>query len=147
MPSSSNPAASSEAIRARRAEQKGKRPVRVANCSGYASDPAWQMLKQATGGDIDFITGDYLAGRFCLNTISIYLSSIYAELNLAANAEAFRTGTHNGWIDTAWEGLQQSIDVIAERGIKVVINGGGLNPSGLASKVSALACLLPLHKD
>ena len=66
---------------------------------------------------------------------------MYAEMNLATNAEAFRAGKHNGWVETAWEGLQQSINVIAERGIKVVINGGGLNPSGLASKVSALACL------
>ena len=26
-------------------------------------DPSWQMLRQATLGDVDFITGDYLAGK------------------------------------------------------------------------------------
>ncbi|PIG80276.1 putative duf1446 domain-containing protein [Aspergillus arachidicola] len=38
------------------------RPVKVANCSGYHGDPAYEMYRQATLGDVDFITGDYLAG-------------------------------------------------------------------------------------
>lgn len=79
------------------------------------------MLAQATGGDVDFITGDYLA-----------------EMNLAEDAEAYRAGKHNGWEDTAWEGIKSSIDVLAEKHIKVVINGGCLNPQGLAEKVAEL---------
>jgi hypothetical protein len=59
-------------------------------------------------------------------------------MNLAENAEAYKSGQHEGFVDTAWEGLKESIDVIASRGIKVVINGGGLNPSGLAERVSML---------
>ncbi len=59
-------------------------------------------------------------------------------MNLAENAEAYKAGKHPGWVDTAWAGLQQSIEVIAERRIKVVINGGSLNPSGLARKVALL---------
>lgn len=62
-------------------DRRGKtRPVRVANCSGYhgmentlikasanstdgiKGDPAYEMYRQATLGDVDFITGDYLAG-------------------------------------------------------------------------------------
>jgi hypothetical protein len=27
-------------------------------------DPSWQMFRQATGGAVDFITGDYLAGKW-----------------------------------------------------------------------------------
>lgn len=71
-------------IREARKNEKGTRPVKVANCSGYAgecplrssfrkyadinlfseiADPSWQMLRQATLGDVDFITGDYLAGE------------------------------------------------------------------------------------
>ncbi len=53
------------------------RPVRIANCSGAASeycgtsrmtrlmsvigDPGYQLLRQAVEGPVDFITGDYLA--------------------------------------------------------------------------------------
>lgn len=57
-------------------------------------------------------------------------------MNLAENAEAFKAGQHPGNMQSAWDGLRESIDIIAERGIKVVINGGSINPSGLATKVS-----------
>ncbi|KAL3474389.1 hypothetical protein BJX99DRAFT_260494 [Aspergillus californicus] len=98
-----------------------KRPVRVANCSGYHGDPAYEMYRQATLGDVDFITGDYLA-----------------EVNLANNAAAWRAGHHPGYEETAWEGLQQTIDVITEKRIKVIINGGALDPKALAIKVQEL---------
>jgi len=67
-------------MKTHRAAEMGKRPARVANCSGYhgkithfascfahflriaLGDPAEEMYHQATLGDVDFITGDYLAG-------------------------------------------------------------------------------------
>ncbi|PYI02330.1 DUF1446-domain-containing protein [Aspergillus sclerotiicarbonarius CBS 121057] len=98
-----------------------RRPVRVANCSGYHGDPAYEMYRQATLGDVDFITGDYLA-----------------EVNLANNAQAWRNGSHPGYEATAWEGLRQTIDVIAQKRIRVVINGGALDPKALALKTQAL---------
>ncbi|RSL98126.1 hypothetical protein CEP52_010513 [Fusarium oligoseptatum] len=99
----------------------GKRPVRIANCSGYCGDPAEEMLKQATLGDVDFITGDYLA-----------------EVNLAANAEAFANGKHPGYEVSALEGLRMTLDVINTKRIKVALNGGALNPKGLAEAVVEL---------
>lgn len=64
------------------------------------------------------------------------------EVNLANNAEAWRAGKHPGYEETAWEGIQQTIDVIAEKGIKVVINGGALDPRALALKAQGLVrCL------
>jgi hypothetical protein len=79
------------------------------------------MKQQAELGDVDFIVGDYLA-----------------EMNLAEDAEAYRAGKHHGWEDTAWQGIEASIDVLAKKGTKVVINGGCLNPKGLAEKVQGL---------
>ncbi|KFZ11972.1 hypothetical protein V502_07323 [Pseudogymnoascus sp. VKM F-4520 (FW-2644)] len=99
----------------------GTHPLRVANCSGYHGDPAYEMYRQATLGDVDFITGDYLA-----------------EVNLANNAQSWRAGKHPGYEETAWEGLQLTIDVIAKKGIRVVINGGALDPKALAMKTQAL---------
>ncbi|RMJ09711.1 hypothetical protein CDV36_010651 [Fusarium kuroshium] len=99
----------------------GKRPVRIANCSGYCGDPAEEMLKQATLGDVDFITGDYLA-----------------EVNLAANAEAFANGKHPGYEVSALEGLRMTLDVINTKRIKVALNGGARNPKGLAEAVVEL---------
>lgn len=101
--------------------QLGTRPVRIANCSGARGDPGYQMRRQATQGDVDFITGDYLA-----------------EVNLADHAEKFAAGQHDGWEPTAWDGLEQTLDVLNEKRIKVIINGGALNPGGLAKKCQNL---------
>lgn len=60
------------------------------------------------------------------------------EVNLANNASAWRKGHHPGYENTAWEGIQQTIDVIAQKGIRVVINGGALDPKALALRVQAL---------
>ena len=51
-----------------------------------------------------------------------------------------RAGKHDGWEETAWLGLKMSIEELAKRKIKVVINGGCLNPAGLAAKVANLVC-------
>jgi hypothetical protein len=100
---------------------RGTRPVRIANCSGGQMEPGWQMRKQATGGPVDFITGDWLA-----------------ENNMAQEAAAMDAGTGQGFKKNSWEGLQLSMDVIAQKGIKVIINGGGLGPQNLARKCQEL---------
>lgn len=60
------------------------------------------------------------------------------EVNLANNAQAWRDGKHPGYEETAWEGLQQTIEVIARKHIRVVINGGALDPKALALKTQTL---------
>ncbi|ORY71465.1 uncharacterized protein BCR38DRAFT_492682 [Pseudomassariella vexata] len=92
-----------------------KRPIRIANCSGAATDPGDIMLTQATAGPVDVIIGDYLA-----------------EANLAQYAEAFGAGQHPGYVASAWDGLHKSLAAINKKRIKVIINGGALNPQGLA---------------
>lgn len=85
------------------------------------------MYRQAAKGPVDVITGDYLA-----------------EINLANNAEAYKTGKHPGWEPTALDGLMQTMKVAAEKGIKIVINGGALNPKGLAEKCQEIVSTQPL---
>lgn len=99
----------------------GTRPVRVGNVSGSYSDPGYQIYRQATRGDVDFLTGDYLA-----------------EMNIADHAQAYERGEHDGWEQSAWEGLEMTMEVINEKRIKVIINGGAQNPSGLARKCQQL---------
>ncbi|KAL5421070.1 hypothetical protein PMIN04_005916 [Paraphaeosphaeria minitans] len=72
-------------------------------------------------GDVDFITGDYLA-----------------EVNIAENAQAHAAGQHPGWEQTCWDGIEQTAELLAEKRIKVVVNGGAHNPKGLAEKVQEL---------
>lgn len=97
-----------------------KRSIRIANCSGAIPDPGYQMYRQAISGPVDAITGDYLA-----------------EMNLATNAKAYRQGEHPGWEPSAEDGIMLTLEAAAEKRIKIVVNGGSLNPSGLAKKVSA----------
>ena len=47
-----------------------QRPVRVANCSGAEPDPGRHMYNQAKYGEVDVITGDYLAGNFAPLSVS-----------------------------------------------------------------------------
>ena len=88
-------------------------------------DPGYHMLYQAQLGVTDFITGDYLA-----------------EVNIAENAQAHAAGKHPGWEKTAWDGFEQTIDLLNEKRIKVVVNGGAHNPKGLAEKAHELVSLL-----
>ncbi|KAK8002062.1 hypothetical protein PG991_014284 [Apiospora marii] len=104
-----------------------RRPIRIGNCSGAAVDPGDVMHEQAVSGPLDVITGDYLA-----------------EANLAQAAEAYAEGKHPGWVTSAWDGLQKSLKVVAERRIKIVINGGALNPKGLAVQCAEEAWRLGL---
>lgn len=59
-------------------------------------------------------------------------------MNLAYAAEAFHRGENPGWIPSAWDGIQKSIHLLDEKRIKLVINGGCLNPRGLAEKTHQL---------
>lgn len=98
-----------------------KRAIRIANCSGAAGDPGQHMYNQAKYGDVDVVTGDYLA-----------------EANIASNADQYRKGTNPGWMPTAWDGIQKTVELANEKRIKIIINGGALNPKGLAEKTHEL---------
>lgn len=84
-------------------------------------EPGWQMRKQASLGQVDFITGDWLA-----------------ENNIAQEAAAMDAGKSEGFKPNSWQALQQSMDVIAEKRIKIVINGGALGPQNLAKRCQEL---------
>jgi hypothetical protein len=66
------------------------------------------------------------------------------EVNMANNAEAHAAGKHPGYETTAWLALVQSIDILYQKRIKVIVNGGALNPAGLARKVNELVSHLPM---
>lgn len=66
-------------------------------------------------------------------------------MNMAENTIAYKAGEHKGYEDTAFDGLSQSLEIISKKGIKVVINGGSLNPAGLAERIAALVWQSPQH--
>jgi hypothetical protein len=97
------------------------RPVRIANCSGFYGDRI-SAAREMLAGPIDVLTGDYLA-----------------ELTMLILWKARRRDESLGYATTFLRQMQDVLGTCLERGIKVVANAGGLNPEGLAAKITALA--------
>jgi hypothetical protein len=108
-------------------EAQCKPPIRIANASGFYGDFLPAMREVAHGGPVDVITGDYLA-----------------ELTMLILWKARRKDPSAGYARTFLTQLEQVLGLALDRGIKIVSNAGGLNPSGLAERVHELAAKLGL---
>ncbi|HEX4061579.1 MAG TPA: acyclic terpene utilization AtuA family protein [Streptosporangiaceae bacterium] len=104
----------------------GRRPVRVANCSGFYGDKL-SAASEMLAGPIDVLTGDYLAEL----TMLILWKSRLKDPGL-------------GYARTFLRQMEDVLGPCLERGVKVVANAGGLNPAGLAAKLAELAGRLGL---
>lgn len=102
-------------------------PVRIGNCSGFYGDRIAAAREMVTGGPIDVLCGDYLA-----------------ELTMLILAKAQAKDPAGGYARTFVTQMEQILATCLERGIKVVANAGGLNPAGLAAKLTELAQRLEL---
>jgi len=99
--------------------------VRIANCSGFYGDRLSAMREMLTGGDVDFITGDYLA-----------------ELTMLILGRDRMKHPDRGYAKTFLAQLEDCLGEARDRGVRIVANAGGLNPAGLADAVRALAARL-----
>ena len=101
--------------------------IRVANCSGFFGDRIAAAREQVEGGDIDYLTGDWLA-----------------ELTMLILARTRAGGRSGGWARTFLTQMEQVMGTCLDRGIKVVTNAGGLDPAGCAQATAELAGKLGL---
>jgi len=97
-------------------------PVRIGNCSGFYGDRLSAMHEMLTGGELDFLTGDYLA-----------------ELTMLILGRDRMKNPQRGYAKTFLRQLEECLGIAKERGVRIVANAGGLNPAGLAEAVRALA--------
>jgi Acyclic terpene utilisation family protein AtuA len=104
-----------------------RRPVRIANCSGFYGDRAAAAREMVEGGPIDMLTGDYLA-----------------ELTMLILWKARQKDPSAGYARTFLGQFEQVIGVCLDRGITIVVNAGGLNPAGLAGRLREIAARLGL---
>ncbi len=104
-----------------------KRAVRIANASGFLGDRARALEEAVTGGDVDFVTGDYLA-----------------EVTMLILGRQRMKDPSAGYAKAFLRHLEPALPAILARGIKVVVNAGGLNPRGLAEAVTKLGARLGL---
>ena len=106
----------------------GGRPIRVANCSGFFGDRLSAAREMVDGGDIDVLTGDWLAE----------LTMLILHKQRARNSEV-------GYASTFLTQVEQVLGSCVERGIRIVSNAGGLNPAGCADRVRQIADRLGLQ--
>jgi hypothetical protein len=95
--------------------------LRIANCSGFYGDRLSAAREMVEGGPIDVLTGDYLAEL----TLMILLKDRLKDASL-------------GYARTFLRQLEEVAATCKQRGIKIVVNAGGLNPAGCAEAARAL---------
>ncbi|WP_200828578.1 acyclic terpene utilization AtuA family protein [Mycobacterium sp. 3519A] len=96
--------------------------MRIGNCSGFYGDRLAAMREMLTGGDLDYLTGDYLA-----------------ELTMLILARDRARSPERGYAKTFLIQLEDCLGLALDKGVRIVANAGGLNPAGLATAVRALA--------
>ena len=98
------------------------RPARIGNCSGYYGDRLSAFREMLEGGDLDYLTGDYLA-----------------ELTMLILGKDQMKDPSTGYAKTFVRQLEDGLALALEKGVKVVTNAGGLNPAGLADRIREIA--------
>jgi hypothetical protein len=70
---------------------------------------------------------------------NIYIpSSLDIELTLADTVQRTKASSHRGFEETALEGISLALEVANKKRIKIVVNGGAVNPKGLAEEVTKI---------
>ncbi|MFC9828288.1 acyclic terpene utilization AtuA family protein [Streptomyces albogriseolus] len=101
--------------------------LRIGNFSGFYGDRFDALREMLTGGEVDVLTGDYLA-----------------ELTMLILARDRLKDPSAGYARTFLRQLEDTLGLAHEKGVRIVTNAGGLNPAGLADAVQQLAGRLGL---
>jgi len=96
--------------------------LRVGNCSGFYGDRLAAMREMLEGGELDVLTGDYLA-----------------ELTMLILGRDKMKDPTLGYARTFVRQAEECMGLALERGVKIVSNAGGLNPAGLTDKLREIA--------
>src|ERR1700678_4399597 len=96
--------------------------IRIGNASGFYGDRFAAMREMLEGGDLDVLTGDYLA-----------------ELTMLILGRDRLRDPGLGYARTFLRQLEDCLGLALSRGVAIVANAGGLNPAGLAAAVHELA--------
>lgn len=102
-------------------------PVRIGNASGFYGDRRTAVHEMLTGGELDYLTGDYLA-----------------ELTMLILGRDRMKDPALGYAKTFLRQMEADLGEAVDRGVKIVVNAGGLNPAGLAARLRELASTLSL---
>ncbi|MFE4499009.1 acyclic terpene utilization AtuA family protein [Rhodococcus sp. NPDC056743] len=102
--------------------------VRIGNCSGFYGDRVSAMREMLEGGELDYLTGDYLA-----------------ELTMLILGRDRMKDPSLGYAKTFLRQVEDTLGLALDKGVKVVANAGGLNPAGLADALREVNTKLGLN--
>lgn len=102
--------------------------LRIGNFSGFYGDRFGALAEMLAGGELDVLTGDYLA-----------------ELTMLILARDRLKNPQLGYAKTFLRQLETTLGTALDRGVRIVTNAGGVNPAGLAAAVGELARRLGLR--
>ncbi|WAL44379.1 DUF1446 domain-containing protein [Rhodococcus pyridinivorans] len=103
------------------------RVARIGNCSGFYGDRLSAMREMLEGGELDYVTGDYLA-----------------ELTMLILGRDRLKNPDLGYAKTFLRQAEDCMGLALDKGVRIVANAGGLNPSGLAAALRTVADRLGL---
>jgi hypothetical protein len=95
--------------------------LRIGNASGFYGDRFTAWREMLDGGDLDVLTGDYLA-----------------ELTMLILGRDLRRDPDLGYARTFLRQMESCLGTALDRGVRIVTNAGGLNPAGLAAALRTL---------
>ncbi|WP_433198209.1 acyclic terpene utilization AtuA family protein [Nocardia sp. CA-107356] len=101
--------------------------IRIGNCSGFYGDRLSAMREMLDGGQLDVLTGDYLA-----------------ELTMLILGRDRMKDPSLGYAKTFVRQIEDCLGLALERNVQIVTNAGGLNPAGLAQQLRKVAADLGL---
>lgn len=99
--------------------------VRIGNASGFYGDRFSAVQEMLTGGELDYLTGDYLA-----------------ELTMLILGRDRMKDPSLGYAKTFLRQMRENLALAVDLGVQIVVNAGGLNPHGLAVALRELAAEL-----
>lgn len=105
----------------------GERTIRIGGAAGFWGDSPEGARQLVTRGGIDYLVFDYLA-----------------EITLALLARIRAKKPDLGYVPDFIEVVAPLLPEIMARGIRVVSNGGGMNPEGAAAELARRAAALGL---
>ena len=105
-------------------------PLRIGNCSGFYGDRFSAMREMLEGGELDVLTGDYLA-----------------ELTMLILGKDTMKDPSLGYARTHVRQVEDCLGLALERGVRIVSNAGGLNPAGLVDKLREVSAGLGLEPN
>ncbi|GGV29936.1 exopolyphosphatase [Kitasatospora herbaricolor] len=100
----------------------GATVLRIGNASGFYGDRFEAVHEMLTDGPLDVLTGDYLA-----------------ELTMLILARDRAKDPASGYAKTFLRQMEKSLALALDRGVRIVVNAGGLSPARLAAALRELA--------